>query len=253
MRWGRIDRDIEHHWAYEPHRSYTKREALIWLYLHCRYDDGYETLRGVKVWVKRGQMATSFRHLRKVWNWGSERRVIRFLEHLRDSGDLLLEKSPLGILVTMIRRAKPDTIEEVKERILSLGDANPFWTRTDGRQESEVRGTSDVTDEERTLLRVLWSIPEYPKDEDEDVRLIRDVREEFPGLDIRRVAEEFARMRRYSPMGKNPRLRFYNLCRAFVERGDRGAKHGGVDGANPADEGEGEDEWQDPGIAHLFR
>lgn len=44
MRWGRIDRDIEAHWAYEPDREYTKREALIWLYLHVRYDDGFETV-----------------------------------------------------------------------------------------------------------------------------------------------------------------------------------------------------------------
>lgn len=39
MRWGRIDRDIEAHWAYEPDREFTKREALIWLYLHRESGD----------------------------------------------------------------------------------------------------------------------------------------------------------------------------------------------------------------------
>ena len=117
MRWGRIDRDIEAHWAYEPDREYTKREALIWLYLHVRYDDGYETLRGAKVYVKRGQLVTSIRHLRRTWNWRTERRVIRFLENLRESGDLLFEKSPLGILITLLKRADRRTIGEVLDRI----------------------------------------------------------------------------------------------------------------------------------------
>jgi len=256
LRWGRIDQDIEAHWAYEPDREYTKREALIWLYLHVRYDDGYETLRGVKVFVRRGQLATSIRRLKRTWNWGSERRVVRFLENLQESGDLLLERSPCGILITLLKRAEYQTIEEVRARISQDRDANSFWMQTPSVRDAETRQISDIppmTEEEKRLIRILQGIPGYPADDTKDLQVIRDVREEFPGIDIAVALEEYTRIKRYSPLGKNPRLSFYNLCRALSERRDEGAKHGRTDGKNPKDERK--DEEPDPfdSIAHLFR
>ena len=256
MRWGRIDRDIEAHWAYEPDREFTKREALIWLYLHVRYDDGFETLRGAKVYVKRGQLVTSIRHLRRTWNWRTERRVIRFLENLRESGDLLFEKSPLGILITLLKRADRRTIGEVLDRISRDGDTNLLWMQTRPAKVAEDRQFSDIpipTEEEKELLRVLQGIPGYPADDAKDLQVIRDVREEFPELDVAASLKEYAKIKRYSPLGKNPRLEFYNLCRALEEGRGKRAKRGRTDGKAGKAQGKGEEQDPFDSIAHLFR
>lgn len=228
--WGRIDREIEYHWAYEPDREYTKREALFWIYLHIRFESGYDNIRGTKVYIKKGQLATSIRRLRKTWNWKTDRKVIKFLEDLVASGDILLEKSSLGVLITVLNRVDSSTIGEVYHRIKTVGVTNKLWmqttpaSNTDQRQPNEGEGEksdplAEATAEQREIIGILQSIPGYPADDEKDLLLIQQISAEYPEVDLLKTAKAYKDWFVFDG-GKSdsPRTSFMKLCEAREEK-----------------------------------
>jgi uncharacterized phage protein (TIGR02220 family) len=84
--------------------KFTEGQAWVDLIMLANHKDGYITVRGIDIEVKRGQVAWSQENLAKRWKW-SRGKVIRFCKKLEEKMMLqtVQQKNHLTTLFTIIK------------------------------------------------------------------------------------------------------------------------------------------------------
>ncbi|MBW9276681.1 hypothetical protein [Bacteroides fragilis] len=81
--------------------AFTRLQAWIDLLIIANHDESYIYIRGNKVEIKRGQIAKTQDTLAERWKW-SRGKVLRFLDELQKSGQIVQQKSKLITLISIV-------------------------------------------------------------------------------------------------------------------------------------------------------
>jgi hypothetical protein len=84
-----------------PRGKYTPLEALIDLVAKANIAPGFDTIRGQRVTVERGQTARSVVTLSDTWNW-SRNRTANFLNQLENAQIIKQQKTNVTTLITIL-------------------------------------------------------------------------------------------------------------------------------------------------------
>lgn len=84
-------------WLNEP---FTRGQAWVDLFGLAQFKDSYIRVRGIRVDVKRGQLAYSQLTLGKRWKW-SRNKVRRYLSELEKDGDIEQQNNEVTSLITV--------------------------------------------------------------------------------------------------------------------------------------------------------
>ena len=89
-------------WFLEP---FTRAQAWIDMIGLARVSDGYVLIRGIKIKLKRGQLAYSQLTLSKRWKW-SRGKVRRFLKELENDENIVQQAVQRGMCLTTLITVK---------------------------------------------------------------------------------------------------------------------------------------------------
>ena len=81
--------------------AFTRLQAWIDLLIIANHDENFIYIRGNKVEIKRGQIAKTQDTLAERWKW-SRGKVVRFLDELQKSGQIVQQKSKLITLISIV-------------------------------------------------------------------------------------------------------------------------------------------------------
>ncbi len=99
--WFSINRQLleSDRWIAEP---FTRGQAWVDLIGLARHKDGYFRIRGIKVELKRGQLAWSQLSLSKRWMW-SRGKTRRYLNELEKHQDIVQQNNEVTTLITILK------------------------------------------------------------------------------------------------------------------------------------------------------
>lgn len=124
---------FEHHlWCQE--REYSTFEAWLDLIQSARFEKGYHMVGYRKVDLEVGELVGSVRYLKERWGWGSNGRVLRFLQHLEEQG-MIERKTPNGTPATVIKLTNYATYNAPPKK-------NGTTNRTPAEQQRNSSGTN---------------------------------------------------------------------------------------------------------------
>ena len=86
-------------WLSEP---FTRGQAWVDLFGLAQHKDSFFRVRGIKVEVKRGQLAYSQLTLAKRWKW-SRNKLFRYLNELEKQEDIVQQNSNITTLITIVK------------------------------------------------------------------------------------------------------------------------------------------------------
>lgn len=86
-------------WLSEP---FTRGQAWVDLFGLAQHSDGFIRIRGIRIELKRGQLAWSQLSLAKRWKW-SRNKTVRYLKELENNGDLKQQNNEITSLITVIK------------------------------------------------------------------------------------------------------------------------------------------------------
>jgi len=122
--------------------SFTKAQAWVDLFANANHQDGLFYVRGNEVRVKRGQLGWSEVTMAKRWKW-SRQRVRRFLEYLRQQGQIAQQKDRYITSITTILKYdeyQNDTADVTAER--QQKDSRRYINKNDKKNKNEKNTTS---------------------------------------------------------------------------------------------------------------
>lgn len=85
--------------------KFSRIQAWIDLLLLANYEDGYIFVRGIRVEVKRGQLAKSLDYLAERWKW-SKHTVLNYLKELETALQIALQRQNSISLITIVNYEK---------------------------------------------------------------------------------------------------------------------------------------------------
>lgn len=112
--------------------AFTRLQAWIDLLIIANHDESYIYIRGNKVEIKRGQIAKTQDTLAERWKW-SRGKVLRFLDELQKSGQIVQQKSKLITLISIVNYElyqcgsttdEPQTVQQKGQQIGQQTDVN---------------------------------------------------------------------------------------------------------------------------------
>lgn len=93
------------------YERFSRMQAWIDLLLLANYEDGYIFIRGIRVEVKRGQVAKSLDSLAERWRW-SKHTVQRYLKELETALQIALQKQNAITLITIVNYEKYQGVDD---------------------------------------------------------------------------------------------------------------------------------------------
>lgn len=99
MGFFKVDRSLldSDRWLDEP---FTRAQAWIDIFGLAQHKDSHVRVRGIKIYVKRGQLARSLSTLSTRWKW-SIKKIVRYLKELEEDGDIETQKNNIITLITV--------------------------------------------------------------------------------------------------------------------------------------------------------
>jgi len=96
-----VNRNLLHsdRWLSEP---FTRGQAWIDLFGLAQHSRGFFRVRGIRVDVRRGQLAYSQVSLAKRWKW-SRNKVRRYLDEVEKHGDVIQQKNEITTIITVVK------------------------------------------------------------------------------------------------------------------------------------------------------
>ena len=138
--------------------KFTEGQAWVDLCGLAQYRDSYVKIRGIKVDIKRGQLAYSQLTLSKRWKWSRDR-IRRFLNKLELDGDIRQQNS---LVTTIITISKYD-----------------IWQGT----EPDIKTTNKTTSKTDTRIDT--------KDKNNNINTINTINTEIPSNEIVKIIDAF--------------------------------------------------------------
>ena len=102
-------------WLSEP---FTRGQAWVDLFGLAQHRDSFFRVRGIRVDVKRGQLAYSQLTLAKRWKW-SRNKLFRYLNELEKHGDIVQQNNNITTIITIVKYDMwqgNDTADDTPER-----------------------------------------------------------------------------------------------------------------------------------------
>ena len=154
-------RQIEDNWLWlsEP---FTKSQAWIDLLLMTNHKDGAFFLRGIKVEVKRGQLARGEENLSSRWKW-SKGKVRKFLKLLESEQQIELHRSNK---INIIEVLNYDSYQKVTNRVTNKKTTERL--QTDQQNDSNNNENNDNNDNNVNKdeeFEKFWNLYNYKKSE----------------------------------------------------------------------------------------
>lgn len=81
--------------------KFTRGQAWVDLFGLAQHTDSYFIVRGIKVWVKRGQLGYSQITLADRWKWSRDK-VRRYLKCLESDGDIIQQNDLVTTIITIV-------------------------------------------------------------------------------------------------------------------------------------------------------
>jgi len=96
-----VNRELLHssRWLSE---KFTRAQAWVDLFGLAQHTDNFFFVRGIKVEVKRGQLAYSQLTLASRWKWSRDK-VRRYLKCLESDGDIIQQNNEITTLITIVK------------------------------------------------------------------------------------------------------------------------------------------------------
>jgi len=82
--------------------KFTRGQAWVDLFGLAQHTESFFRVRGIRVDVKRGQLAYSQLNLAKRWKWSRDK-VRRYLSELEKDGDIIQQNSKITTLITIVK------------------------------------------------------------------------------------------------------------------------------------------------------
>jgi len=82
--------------------KFTRAQAWVDLFGLAQHTDNFFFVRGIKVEVKRGQLAYSQLTLANRWKWSRDK-VRRYLKCLESDGDIIQQNNEITTLITIVK------------------------------------------------------------------------------------------------------------------------------------------------------
>lgn len=131
-------------WLNEP---FTRGQAWVDLFGLAQHSDSYIRVRGIRVDVKRGQLAYSQLTLAKRWRW-SRNKVRRYLKELEKHGDLKQQNNEVTTLITIV---KYDLWQGAKQQTEQQKDNRRTTNGTHKKNVNNVKNVNTTTTAEQVL------------------------------------------------------------------------------------------------------
>lgn len=152
--------------------AFTRLQAWIDLLIVANHDESYIYIRGNKVEIKRGQVAKTQDTLAERWKW-SRGKVVRFLDELQKSGQIVQQKSKLITLISIVNYElyQCGSTTESTTDSTSNGTSNSTTDepQTGQQKEQQIGQQTDVNKnvkKNNILSRKLDNIPSPPNGEE---------------------------------------------------------------------------------------
>jgi hypothetical protein len=122
-------------WLSEP---FTRGQAWVDMFGLAQHSDGFFRVRGIKVSVRRGQLAYSQVTLSERWKW-SRGKVKRYLDELEKGGDIVQQNDEVTTLITIVKydfwQKKDKVIEQqTVQQTDSRRSSNGTHTKNDNNE-----------------------------------------------------------------------------------------------------------------------
>ena len=131
--WIKLYRKLSDHPDYFG-EAFTRMHAWIDLLLMANYRDGFIRVRGIKVPVSRGQVATSSLSLSKRWMW-SRGKVQRYLNELESSGQISQQTNNVITLISISKYDSYQVDDTTDDDADEYADETPSGQQTDTSKE----------------------------------------------------------------------------------------------------------------------
>lgn len=131
--WIKLYRKLSDHPDYFG-EAFTRMHAWVDLLLMANYRDGFIRVRGIKVPVSRGQVATSSLSLSKRWMW-SRGKVQRYLNELESSGQISQQTNNVITLISISKYDSYQVDDTTDDDADEYADETPSGQQTDTSKE----------------------------------------------------------------------------------------------------------------------
>lgn len=152
--------------------AFTRLQAWIDLLIIANHDESYIYIRGNKVEIKRGQVAKTQDTLAERWKW-SRGKVVRFLDELQKSGQIVQQKSKLITLISIVNyelyQCGSTTESTTDSTSNNTSDSTTDEPQTGQQKEQQIGQQTDVNKnvkKNNILSRKLDNIPSPPNGEE---------------------------------------------------------------------------------------
>lgn len=200
-------------WLSEP---FTRGQAWIDLFGLAQHTDNFFRVRGIKVDVKRGQLAYSQLTLAKRWRW-STKKTRRYLNELENEGDIAQQKNNLTTLILILKYDFWQGEAEEKEQQTAYqkntrrtpNDLHTINDKNDKNENKEISTNVDIPLPTKISNRLILSrnqLMAFAKD--------------FPGLSTTEIKEQMVKCNAYMNMSSanytNPGLFFKGWLNKYL-------------------------------------
>lgn len=174
--WFAINRHLidSARWFQEP---FTRAQAWIDLIGLARHEDGYVRIRGIKIDLKRGQLAYSQVSLSKRWQW-SRGKVIRYLNELEMDQDIEQQNNEVTTVITILKynNWQPDSTT------YETTDGQQTEQQTDSKRYTNNKGNKGNNEKERKEERA--PSPNSSIKILDDPTTLQELQSKFPDADV---------------------------------------------------------------------
>lgn len=152
--------------------AFTRLQAWIDLLIIANHDESYIYIRGNKVEIKRGQIAKTQDTLAERWKW-SRGKVLRFLDELQKSGQIVQQKSKLITLISIVNyelyqcgSTTESTTDSTSNNTSDSTTDEPQTGQQKGQQIGQQTDVNKNVKKNNILSRKLDNIPSPPNGEE---------------------------------------------------------------------------------------
>lgn len=103
--WIKLNRSILDHWLWSSDETFSRGQAFIDLLLLAAYADHKAMSQGRMMYLKRGSLITSIRHLSERWHWSKDK-TQRFLIDLETNETIKKVSDTKRTIITIVNYEK---------------------------------------------------------------------------------------------------------------------------------------------------
>ena len=130
--------------------KFCRGYAWDWLVAEARWKDATKPidLKGTKVWLKRGQLTHSTRHIAKIWNW-DKAAVSRFIARLKTEAMIETSTEAGQMVITICNYDRYQSVDAAPETVTDTQADTAARQHRDSTETNKNKDNKDSDDDSR--------------------------------------------------------------------------------------------------------